>query len=135
MIDIIIFSFIAQAYATDVCSPKTQEECIDSDTCDISSCFSNQWRGDWSTGSLDSWNLVSAGYGRKNRKYGWFQDELVMRVSYPANSSIPSRDPVGGTGFYASPANLTGIKNILLEYQVYFPKSFDFVLVFHPSPN
>ncbi|KAI7874166.1 hypothetical protein K492DRAFT_240971 [Lichtheimia hyalospora FSU 10163] len=52
----------------------------------------------------------------------------VLRVEYPKGSSNPQSDPQGGIGFYAEPFHLKKeAKQVVLEYQVYFPKRFTFV--------
>lgn len=52
----------------------------------------------------------------------------VLRVEYPKGSSNPQSNPQGGIGFYAEPFHLKKeAKQVVLEYQVYFPKRFTFV--------
>ena len=53
----------------------------------------------------------------------------VLSIFYPAHSYTPSALPVGGTQFYAlSPFDLTLVSSLTLNYSVFFPASYDFVL-------
>lgn len=53
--------------------------------------------------------------------------DLVMQVEFPAGSYVPSRNPVGGTGFYAQPIDIKNASFVSLSYKVFFPLDFDFV--------
>ncbi|KAJ3731652.1 hypothetical protein DFJ43DRAFT_1078400 [Lentinula guzmanii] len=44
------------------------------------------------------------------------------------NSIDPARKPQGGAEFYAVPLDLSDSKNVTLEYSVFFPQEFDWVL-------
>ena len=48
--------------------------------------------------------------------------------SYPKGSYKPSANPVGGTGFYATPVDLSSAKTVILEYKLFFPTGFNFVM-------
>lgn len=96
-------------------------------TCEFHTCFSNYWSGTFSAG-FSSWNLERDSYGKENRAFGYFNGDIVCRVRYPKGSTTPKQNNVGGTGFYAVPLELSGSTRIWLEYDVFFPKSFDFVL-------
>jgi hypothetical protein len=48
-------------------------------------------------------------------------------IRYPAGSYKPSALPVGGTGFYAKPFDVSKAKTITLQYRVFFPGNFSFV--------
>ncbi|KAI0333173.1 hypothetical protein GY45DRAFT_1297916 [Cubamyces sp. BRFM 1775] len=50
-----------------------------------------------------------------------------LQLFYPANSINPAQEPQGGADFYATPLDLSGAKNVSLEYSVFFPADFDFV--------
>lgn len=50
-----------------------------------------------------------------------------LRVHYPAGSSSPSDEPLGGAGFYSDPASLQEADRACLSYKVRFPSDFDFV--------
>ena len=52
----------------------------------------------------------------------------VIQIRYPANSVNPSRRPQGGAEFYATPLDLKDAQNVTLEYSVFFPSDFDWVL-------
>ncbi|KAI9256651.1 hypothetical protein BDA99DRAFT_516986 [Phascolomyces articulosus] len=57
--------------------------------------------------------------------------EKVLQITYPKGSINPkgTLGPQGGIGFYAEPIVLhEQAKFAIFEYQVYFPKDFDFVL-------
>lgn len=69
-------------------------------------------------------------YGAENRAY--VQDpaggsSTVLKVKYPAKSVNPSKNPIGGTGFYAKPLDLTKATEVTLDYKVFFPTGFNFV--------
>ncbi|KAH7911911.1 hypothetical protein BJ138DRAFT_1005667 [Hygrophoropsis aurantiaca] len=51
----------------------------------------------------------------------------VLRLFYPANSVNPASQPVGGSEFYAAPLNLSGARNVTMEYSVFFPADFIWV--------
>ncbi|KAI7865103.1 hypothetical protein BDF14DRAFT_1970914 [Spinellus fusiger] len=92
------------------------------------------WLKAWGVPAIDGWewpsNLV------KNRNYDIVNDpaephssNAVLRVRYPKGTRNPARNPQGGIGFYAQPIQISGTaKSVDFEYQVYFPKSFKFVL-------
>ncbi|KAI8850493.1 hypothetical protein BC829DRAFT_361421, partial [Chytridium lagenaria] len=50
----------------------------------------------------------------------------VIRALYPQNSFKPSSNPVGGFGLSAAPLDLTRTQKVTLEYQVFFPRDFEF---------
>lgn len=54
-------------------------------------------------------------------------DEAGLRVHYPAGSSSPSDEPLGGAGFYSDPSPLQEADRVCLSYKVRFPPDFDFV--------
>ncbi|MGP9767029.1 polysaccharide lyase [Halomonas sp. AOP13-D3-9] len=53
--------------------------------------------------------------------------EAGLRVHYPAGSSSPGDEPLGGAGFYSDPSLLQGTDRACLSYKVRFPSDFDFV--------
>ena len=53
--------------------------------------------------------------------------EAGLRVHYPANTSSPGDTDIGGAGFYAAPASLSGAETACLSYRVRFAPGFDFV--------
>lgn len=53
--------------------------------------------------------------------------EAGLRVHYPAGSSSPGEEPLGGAGFYSEPSQLRGAERACLSYKVRFPSDFDFV--------
>lgn len=53
--------------------------------------------------------------------------EPGLRVHYPAGTSSPGEEPVGGAGFYSDPPSMKGAERACLSYMVRFPADFDFV--------
>ncbi|MGR4067457.1 polysaccharide lyase [Billgrantia sp. C5P2] len=53
--------------------------------------------------------------------------EPGLRVHYPAGTSSPGEEPVGGAGFYSDPPSIKGADRACLSYRVRFPPDFDFV--------
>ncbi|VDB84555.1 unnamed protein product [Peniophora sp. CBMAI 1063] len=56
------------------------------------------------------------------------QDLSILRVLYPEGSINPANRPQGGAQFYANPLDITEARSVTLEYDVYFPADFEFVL-------
>ncbi|TPX44532.1 hypothetical protein SeMB42_g01749 [Synchytrium endobioticum] len=54
--------------------------------------------------------------------------DLVLKVKFPVGSRNPAADPRGGIGLYAAPLQLRNATHITLQYDVYFPSSWNFVL-------
>lgn len=55
-----------------------------------------------------------------------YQLSNLKDIRYPAGSYKPSASPVGGTGFYATPIDLSTAKTVSLEYKLFFPADFQF---------
>jgi hypothetical protein len=55
-------------------------------------------------------------------------NEKILKVYYPAGSSSPSKNPVGGMGVYATNQNLKNATDVIFSYAVKFDKTFDPVL-------
>lgn len=51
-----------------------------------------------------------------------------LRLFYPAGSINPESEPQGGADFYATPLDISKANNVTLEYSVFFPTDFDWVL-------
>jgi hypothetical protein len=51
----------------------------------------------------------------------------MIIYSYPAGTYKPSAKPAGGTGFYATPLQLSNATTVTLQYSIFFPKGFNFV--------
>ncbi|KAI7865107.1 hypothetical protein BDF14DRAFT_1730898 [Spinellus fusiger] len=89
---------------------------------------------------LNEWGFPKDGeWGWPNRKsvnYDIVSDpdlsqppNAVLRVTYPKGSRNPAHNPQGGIGFHAQPIQVSDTVTVTdLEYQVYFPKSYNFVL-------
>ncbi|RDB19187.1 hypothetical protein Hypma_013641 [Hypsizygus marmoreus] len=58
----------------------------------------------------------------------WDNASSVLQIRYPAKSINPAHRPVGGAQFYATPLDLTGAWNVTLEYSIFFPVDFEWVL-------
>ena len=52
----------------------------------------------------------------------------ALQLFYPAGSINPESEPQGGADFYASPIDISKANNVTLEYSVFFPADFDWVL-------
>ena len=52
----------------------------------------------------------------------------MLQLEFPAGSVDPAREPKGGAEFYATPLDISGAHNVTLEYSVFFPADFDWVL-------
>ncbi|KAL2914617.1 hypothetical protein HK105_205755 [Polyrhizophydium stewartii] len=79
---------------------------------------------------LGDFAVAKDAYGADNRD--WVRDpagsgQYVLQVTYPAGSFHPKGTPVGGTGFYASPIDISAAKSVTFQYDVYFPADFNFV--------
>ncbi|KAJ3096667.1 hypothetical protein HDU97_005697 [Phlyctochytrium planicorne] len=82
---------------------------------DSNTIFPN-WKASWSYGK-NNVKIV------KDPESG---DENVLQATYPQGSFRPSSNPIGGFGISASPIDLSDEQTVTLEYQVYFPQSFNF---------
>ena len=56
------------------------------------------------------------------------EERSLLRVLYPEGSINPANRPQGGAQFYANPLDITRARSVTLEYDVYFPADFEFVL-------
>lgn len=90
------------------------------------------WWGAWGISAKNGWAWPHKSSGI-HKNHDIVPDPMrgtdqVLRVTYPAGSYNPADNPQGGIGFYAEPFTLhKEAKTVVLEYQVYFPKKFDFV--------
>jgi hypothetical protein len=58
----------------------------------------------------------------------WDNSSAAMQLLYPATSSNPAGKPVGGAEIYFSPLDLSHAQSVTLQYSVFFPFDFDWVL-------
>jgi hypothetical protein len=58
----------------------------------------------------------------------WDNSSSVLQLLYPENSINPGSKPQGGAEFYATPLTIQSAKNVSLEYSVFFPVDYDWVL-------
>ena len=58
----------------------------------------------------------------------WDNSSSVLQLLYPEDSINPGTEPQGGADFYATPLDLHNASSIALEYSVFFPIDFDWVL-------
>ncbi|KAM0748883.1 hypothetical protein T439DRAFT_290964 [Meredithblackwellia eburnea MCA 4105] len=56
-------------------------------------------------------------------------NQTVMQVLYPNGSINPGNKvtPIGGTGMYMTPLDVSNARNVSLSYSIFFPVGFDFV--------
>lgn len=85
----------------------------------------------------DSWNIVRNIFGKNtntinheiikcNSSYlNCKNDEEIIKIFYPKGSYSPSKLPVGGIGFFASPKKIFMTNEVTFKYQVYFDNTFD----------
>jgi len=52
----------------------------------------------------------------------------LLQLLFPAGSINPGTKPQGGAEFYTSPIDIASARNVTLQYSVFFPLGFDFVL-------
>eukprot|EP00842_Homolaphlyctis_polyrhiza_P007053 jgi/Hompol1/937/HPOL_001073-RA len=78
---------------------------------------------------LGAFKVTKDSYGAENRN--WVSDPsgggVVLQIKYPAHSFNPSNNPVGGTGFYAVPVDLSKATSVTFQYDIWFPNGFNFV--------
>lgn len=57
-------------------------------------------------------------------------NSTLIQIFYPANSINPgnAETPVGGAEFYAHPVEIRSATSVTLNYSIFFPVDFDFVL-------
>lgn len=79
----------------------------------------------------NEWNIIKIGHGGKDKSDGLYsiidyQGDQTLKINYPKGSFKPSADPIGGIGFYASPAPVFPEKSgtVTLSYDIYFDESF-----------
>jgi hypothetical protein len=78
----------------------------------------------------DTWNVVKVGFGRDNcnSRVEPHSGRKCLRVFYPKGSIAPScapERPLGGIGFYASPSRVFPCSEAVLEYSLFFDRSFN----------
>lgn len=83
----------------------------------------------------DNWNIVKPIFGTNinnheiitcNNSYlSCKKNEEVIKIFYPNGSYSPSKLPVGGIGFFASPEKIFMTNQVIFKYQVYFDNTFD----------
>ena len=99
------------------------------DYADDKSDSSAAWRKKW---KINRWSWPGKG-GTSYNNHKIVKDpagsgEKVLQITYPKGSSNPAGSPQGGVGFYAQPITLRReARLVVLEYQVFFPKSFTFL--------
>jgi len=87
----------------------------------------------------DPWNIVKNIFGintnttnheiiKCNSSYSSYlnckNDEEIIKIFYPKGSYSPSKLPVGGIGFFASPKDIFMANQVIFKYQVYFDDTF-----------
>lgn len=88
----------------------------------------------------NSWNIVKNIFGTNIKNYEiisppqfidnipFTPNDTILKVYYPKGSYSPSKYPVGGIGFFASPKNIFMANEVIFKYQVFFDKTFEPVL-------
>ncbi|KAI8591898.1 hypothetical protein BDZ88DRAFT_410048 [Geranomyces variabilis] len=116
--------------STSTSSSHTQKGSGSSSSSSSSAANNNAFELPTFAAGIDALNIVHSTYGEELRSVvpdpAGGRDK-VMRVLYPASSYNPSGRPIGGTGFYAQPADISAATTVSLEYLIYFPKGFNFV--------
>lgn len=80
------------------------------------------------TNWFQSWEITKVSFGIDEKNVQVIGDTDVLKVTYPKMSYSPSKLPVGGVGFFASPKEIFMSKHLILSYQVRFDPLFDPVL-------
>lgn len=90
---------------------------------------STSWFKAWKIPKSDGWSWPkNDGNNKIVNNPVKSKKDAVLEVTYPKGSINPQGSPQGGIGFYAQPIKLRKeAKLVVLEYQVYFPKKFNFV--------
>ncbi|KAJ3152359.1 hypothetical protein HDU86_005888 [Geranomyces michiganensis] len=78
-----------------------------------------------------TWKITKDTYGDQNRDLvpdptGSSPGD-VLQITYPAGTRNPKDGKIGGTGFYASPIDLSSARTVTFSYEILFPKGFNFV--------
>ncbi|KAI8929493.1 hypothetical protein BC831DRAFT_422570 [Entophlyctis helioformis] len=83
--------------------------------------------------SIAGFNVYKEGFGQSNRRFSPDPavpgGPTVLEIFYPAGSVNPgsSEAPaIGGTGFYARPLDLTGVRTLTFDFEIFFPRNFNF---------
>lgn len=119
------------------CSQST--DCVSGLQCTHGICQTTWSAQDFSDGTSTTpisskWNVMKDAYGKANRAIvndpsnSSMSSSKVLQVKYPQGSIDPASSIVGGTGFYASPLDISKFNTIMFEFQVYFPSGFQWVL-------
>jgi hypothetical protein len=67
--------------------------------------------------TLDDWNIVKVAFGKDNKNHIILNND-TLKVYYPKGSYSPSKLPVGGVGFFASPKQIFMTNEVIFKYQV-----------------
>jgi len=58
----------------------------------------------------------------------WDNASTALQLLFPENSIDPANEPQGGAEFYAAPIDISDARSVTLQYSVFFPADFDWVL-------
>jgi hypothetical protein len=81
-----------------------------------------------------SWNIVKIAFGKNNLNHKIInnenntiskQDTDILKIFYPKGSYSPSKEIVGGIGFFASPQDIFMAEEVVFKYDVLFDKTFN----------
>lgn len=112
---------------------------------------STAWSAPMQFSDMNVFHLSSFAYGQQNLKIvegipasasavsvasaspipgvpAWDNSSTILQLFYPQNSINPGSEPQGGADFYATPLDLSRTQNLTMEYSVFFPVDFDWVL-------
>ncbi|KAJ3171759.1 hypothetical protein HDU87_008301 [Geranomyces variabilis] len=108
-------------------SPGLQARSKGSSGSSGSSWASGAFKSNWAS----TWKVTKDTYGQANRALvpdpTGSASGNVLQITYPAGTRNPKDGNVGGTGFYASPIDLSAASTVTFSYQVLFPTGFNFV--------
>lgn len=69
------------------------------------------------------WNIQKHIFGIEENNYNITNN--ILKINYPKDSYSPSKNPVGGIGFYAKPRNIQNSSHIVFSYSVSFDTTFN----------
>lgn len=75
--------------------------------------------------ATSTWNIVKIAFGKDNKNHMLIDNNTTLKVFYPKGSYSPSKEIVGGIGFFASPQNIFMAEEVILNYEVKFDDTFN----------
>ena len=77
------------------------------------------------TNWLSDWDITKILFGIQENNYKVTGQNDTLEVFYPKGSYSPSKDPVGGLGFFSSPKEVLMSEHLVLSYQFKFNDNFE----------